>query len=59
MNIEFEFIDKTGQVVDAEYADYMCAHFHCLKCNFILKMSKEYEPVPLHYQSRIKKRQVA
>ena len=53
--LEFHFVDENGDEVDLKCADWMVAFFDCLWCGTGLKFQKPYEPVPLHYESLLRK----
>ncbi len=55
MSIEFNFVNEDNEIVDnLRNAVGMIAYFDCLKCGFMLHIKKDYNPVPLHYQSILK-----
>lgn len=56
MNIEFEFVNQANEIAwNLSEAVGMVAYFDCLNCGFMLHFSKKYEPVPLHYESLLRK----
>lgn len=53
--IEFDFVTNDGEITDPRHADFMLALFDCFGCGFGLRFVKKYEPVPLHYESLLKR----
>lgn len=53
---EFYFVNEDGEEQEnLSHASYMLGLVDCLTCDFALKFIKSYEPVPLHYESLLKK----
>lgn len=53
--LEFEFVDHDNRPqYDIINAVKMIAYFDCMSCGSTLFFSKEYDPIPLHYQSLLK-----
>lgn len=53
--LEFHFVDETGHESGLKHAAWMVAFFDCFGCGQGLQFRKPYEPVPLHYESIIRK----
>jgi hypothetical protein len=54
--LEFNFVNESGEIVfDLYDAVWMVAFFDCFGCGRVLRFQKEYQPVPLHYETLLKK----
>lgn len=55
MILEFEFVNEDNEIQDdLRNVVGMVAYFDCLRCGFTLSFSKDYEPMPLHYESLLR-----
>lgn len=52
--IDFYFANDIGEEVNPRYAELLVALFDCATCYRTLRFQKEYEPVPMHYESLLR-----